>query len=416
MTLDFAAAMRRAMLLTRTQDMAGAMRVIQTALASPDGTAPASPATHGTKTGLIDGPPEIVIPSAGHPTRATAHGLAPGAARLRKPLGEILERLREGKARIGGLDGPLGLKPRRPAPPIPAGAQFLSRSFACAAGMRYYKLYIPASAAERPRGLVVMLHGCKQDPDDFAAGTGMNAAAEHYGVLVAYPAQPGSANASGCWNWFRPGDQMRDAGEPAIIAGFTREIASEFGLKREQVFIAGLSAGGAMAAVMAETYPDLYAGVGIHSGLAFGSANDVVSAFAAMRGETGISRPRQRAGSGKEPGIRTIVFHGSADAVVHPSNAERIIAAAYSGAAAGQAGRERRASPGGRHYTRTVSTGQDGDPAMEYWLIEGAGHAWSGGDPSGSYADPAGPNASREMLRFFFAPSPKQTSIVDGDA
>jgi poly(hydroxyalkanoate) depolymerase family esterase len=421
MNLDFAAAMRRAMMLTRAQDMAGAMRVIQTALAardapSPHGSAPDEaaglPAVPGRTAGSIDGLTGGVIPPAGQSPSPHAHDIASGAARLRKPLGEILERLREGKARIGGLDGSPGLKSRRPVLPIPAGAQFLSRSFACAAGTRHYKLYIPASAPERPSGLVVMLHGCKQDPEDFAAGTNMNAIAEQYGVLVAYPAQPGSANASCCWNWFRPGDQLRDAGEPAIIAGLTREIGSEFGLKREQLCIAGLSAGGAMAAVMAETYPDLYAGVGIHSGLAFGSANDVVSAFAAMRGEAGIARPRPRAGSGKGPGVRTIVFHGSADAIVHPANADRIIAAAHSEGAAGQVRRERRVSPGGRSYTRTVSTGPGGDPVTEYWMIEGAGHAWSGGDPSGSYADPGGPDASREMLRFFFGP--QTTPIVDG--
>jgi poly(hydroxyalkanoate) depolymerase family esterase len=254
---------------------------------------------------------------------------------------------------------------------------------------------------------MVMLHGCKQDPDDFAAGTNMNAVAERYGVLVAYPGQPASANVSSCWNWFHPADQMRDAGEPAIIAGLTREIMSEFALHRDQVFVAGLSAGGAMAVVMGETYPDLYAGVGIHSGLAYGSANDVVSAFAAMRGETGAAQRRQSTRTGSEPGIRTIVFQGSADAVVHPSNAERIIAAAGLQIAPGAIRRENGASAAGRGYIRTVITNSDGDPTLEYWLIADIGHAWSGGNPNGSYADPAGPDASTEMMRFFFAQSLK---------
>jgi poly(hydroxyalkanoate) depolymerase family esterase len=327
---------------------------------------------------------------------------------MRRPLGEVLKRLREGKARIGALDWPATRARRQPLP-IPKGARFLHRSFACAAGMRSYKLYIPASAPERPLGLVVMLHGCKQDPDDFATGTNMNTLVEQYRVLVAYPHQPNSANASSCWNWFRPADQMRDAGEPSIIAGLTREIISEFGLDRDRVFVAGLSAGGAMAAVMGETYPDLYGAMGIHSGLAYGSANDVVSAFAAMRGESGAVQRTKPDSKSACPGIRTIVFQGSADAIVHSSNADRIVSAARSQAVPGRAWEESSASSGGRSYTRAVLSGTEGGPILEYWLIDGAGHAWSGGQHEGSYTDPSGPDASAEMMRFFFGPLPTQT-------
>jgi poly(hydroxyalkanoate) depolymerase family esterase len=419
MSVDFAAAMRRATQLTRAQDIAGAMRVIQTALAGGPATNPGhaeheairSPHQACTTARLIDLHTEIVPPtapeaSASQPVATKAAGTS-GTARLRKPLGEVLELLREGKAKVDAFALRQTLKRRRQPPPIPEGAQFLNRSFTCTAGARNYRLYIPASASERAGGLVVMLHGCKQDPDDFAAGTNMNVVAERYGVLVAYPGQLASANTSSCWNWFRPADQLRDAGEPAIIAGLTREIMEEFGLRRGQVFVAGLSAGGAMAAVMGETYPDLYAGVGIHSGLAYGVANDVVTAFAAMRGDTGAIRGIKPAQTGSESRIRTIVFQGSADAVVHPSNAERIINAAAPQIAPGAVRREIGASSAGRSYTRTVITAADGDLAVEYWLIAGAGHAWSGGNPSGSYADPAGPDASTEMMRFFFAQSPK---------
>jgi poly(hydroxyalkanoate) depolymerase family esterase len=421
MNVDFAAAMRRAMQLTRARDIAGAMHVIQTALtgkpAANSGNVEnqdSTPAPQGAVAARSTDPhSEVVLPSAAPesapsplnaPEKAKkAYRVAPGTARPRKPLGEVLELLREGKAKIGALSLPQVLKSRPHLPPIPDGAQFLSRTFTCTAGARHYRLYIPASAPERPRGLVVMLHGCKQDPDDFAAGTNMNAVAEKRGVLVAYPAQPASANASSCWNWFRPADQMRDAGEPAIIAGLTREIMNEFGLDQGQVFVAGLSAGGAMAAVMGETYPDLYAGVGIHSGLAYGTATDVVSAFAAMRGDAGTTGVVKAAQTGSEPRIRTIVFHGSADVIVHPSNAERIVTAAAPMITPGALRREPGASSAGRSYVRTVITAADGDPAIEYWLIAGAGHAWSGGNPSGSYADPAGPDASTEMMRFFFA-------------
>ena len=376
MNADFGAAMRRALLLTRAHDVAGATRLIQNALAGDHG------AVRGEE-----------APAARPSERP--------APRLRKPIGEVLRRLRDGRLKIGALDPGPAMKLRREPPPVPDGAQFLSRSFTCAAGTRSYRLYIPASAPDRPRGLVVMLHGCKQDPDDFAAGTNMNTVAERHGLLVAYPCQPGAANASSCWNWFRPADQMRDAGEPSIIAGLTREIMSEFALGRHQVFVAGLSAGGAMAAVMGETYPDLYAAVGIHSGLAWGCANDVMSAFAAMRGEAPLPQQgRRRPDAGPERTTRIIVFQGSADPVVHPSNAERIVAAASpdgSSRRTSMAGN----SAGGRPYTRTIVTGSEGDPLVEYWLVEGGGHAWFGGHPGGSYTDPQGPDAASEMVRFF---------------
>jgi poly(hydroxyalkanoate) depolymerase family esterase len=205
-----------------------------------------------------------------------------------------------------------------------------------------------------------------------------------------------------CWNWFDPVHQMRDAGEPSIIAGITKEIAFTYHLNRTQVFVAGLSAGGAMAAVMGETYPDLYSAVGIHSGVAYKSANDVVTAFAAMRGETGLfSQTKPNADTEGRPRVRTIVFHGSADQIVCASNARKIVDAASRGHAGAVPNLEQGSSASGRIYTRTIIERADREPAIEYWLIDGAGHAWSGGRPQGSYTDPLGPDASAEMMRFF---------------
>jgi poly(hydroxyalkanoate) depolymerase family esterase len=423
MNTEFGAAMRRALLLTRAQDLAGATRAIQAALtgqpADDDGEAASQDITpprprERAVSRLIDLKAETVTPLPEHAQSRPEPDAAPGEAisqrrfRLRRPLGEVLRTLRDGGPKIAALDSIPGMKTRDPRQPLRDGAQFLTRSFACEAGGRSYRLYIPASALTQPRGLIVMLHGCKQNPDDFAAGTNMNTVAERHGALVAYPSQPGSANASACWNWFRPTDQRRDAGEPAIIAGLTRQIISEFGLNRRQVFVAGLSAGGAMAAVMGETYPDLYAAVGVHSGLAYGSANDVMSALAAMRGDANVPQPSNRhAGAGAAPSVRVIVFQGSADPVVHPSNAEHIVASAMSRANAGPGLQEKSRSLAGRSYTRTVVADPQGAPLVEYWLVDGAGHAWSGGHPGGSYTDPAGPDASTEMMRFFFAGLPK---------
>ena len=413
---DFAAAMRQAARSTRTSNLVEATRAIQDALAGrwvspargptvPDITPPSAKARPTPFP--VDPNAEIIEPSA-KPTVATARpDVSRPSQRLRKPLGETLQVLREGRLAIGTLGSLPGMSQPEmakhiPPPPMPDGARFLTRSFTCATGTRRYRLYIPASAPNRPRGLVVMLHGCKQDPDDFAVGTGMNAVAEAHGLLVAYPGQTGADNVSSCWNWFRPADQMRDAGEPSIIAGITREIMSEFGLDRARVFVAGLSAGGAMAAVMGETYPDLYAAVGIHSGLAFGSANDVMSAFSAMRGDAGLvspAKPRTAAGAAFQ--VRTIVFHGGADRTVHPSNADRIVATASSTGAEGAVRKEKGRAAGGRTYTRTVVADREGLSAVESWLVDGSGHAWSGGNAGGSFTDPHGPDASVEMVRFF---------------
>jgi poly(hydroxyalkanoate) depolymerase family esterase len=245
--------------------------------------------------------------------------------------------------------------------------------------------------------LIVMLHGCTQAPDDFAAGTGMNRLAQVHGCLVAYPGQTRSANAQKCWNWFKPTDQLRDQGEPAVIAGITREIMAAHPVDARRVYVAGLSAGGAAAAIMAAAYPDLYAAVGVHSGLPCGAARDMPSAFAAMR-DGGPMAPAAPSGANRT--VPTIVFHADKDGTVHPRNADQIIAQSASGTrlrpvvTRGQV-------PGGRAYTRSVYADTDGHPVLEQWLVHGGGHAWSGGNPAGSCTDPLGPDASGEMLRFF---------------
>ncbi|NDW05798.1 extracellular catalytic domain type 1 short-chain-length polyhydroxyalkanoate depolymerase [Jiella pacifica] len=292
---------------------------------------------------------------------------------------------------LGGLTG---LGQSAPSLPVPDGARFETRSHQGPAGSRDYKLYVPARHEGSPAPLVVMLHGCTQSPDDFAAGTRMNALAEEFGFLVAYPEQTQRANAQRCWNWYEPRDQRRDGGEPALIAGITREIAAEHGIDPDRVFVAGLSAGGAAAAIMGQRYPELFAAVGVHSGLACGAARDMGSAFAAMRGGAPVE-----AGDKVVP---TIVFHGDRDTTVAPVNGEGVIEQARAGTRSTAVTSEG-VSPGGVAYTRTVHREADGRERLESWRIHGAGHAWSGGSAEGTYTLPAGPDASREMLRFFLA-------------
>ena len=228
------------------------------------------------------------------PTRAASDATQRGddASRPTSTLGEFLDRLHKfdlpgGRERAAGA-----LRPAKVI--VPHGASFETGDFTNEAGSRRYKLYIPSCYRGEPLPLVVMLHGCTQSPDDFAAGTRMNECAEEQGLFVAYPAQPTSANPSRCWNWFESSEQRRDNGEPSLIAGITRQIARDFPVAAGRVYVAGLSAGGAAAAVMAATYPDLYAAVGVHSGLACGAAHDMATAFAAMRNGVGAAATSAR--------------------------------------------------------------------------------------------------------------------------
>ncbi len=390
--------MMEALRLTRQGRLQEAMAVLRGASPASEG-AVEQEITEGTATVLDMAPPSAATGSAwtAPPTGAASAPTQRGDSGARPPAvpGGIPNQLRmfDIEAARQGAAG----RTTKPASVVPsAGARFETRDFANEAGSRRYKLYVPSRYMGAPLPLVVMLHGCTQSPDDFAAGTRMNECAEEHGFLVAYPAQLASANASRCWNWFEGSEQRRDQGEPSLIAGITRQIMRDFVVDAGRVYAAGLSAGGAAAAIMGATYPDLYAAVGVHSGLAHGAAHDMASAFAAMR-NGGAVAPSARGGRTMVP---TIVFHGDGDKTVNPVNGDRVIAQATPGTDL-ETTVVRGRSAGGMGFVRTIQSDGTGRALLEQWVLQGAGHAWSGGSPSGSYTDPRGPDASREMVRFF---------------
>jgi len=384
---------REATRLTRAGQLVEATALLQRMLRGE--SAPGATSRTTGRIALAGREPPIIDAKA-NPVEETdgAHVARATTARPRM-LRALLDRT---TARSGlAIPGVIKRAPLSTADIVPEGARFIEGTYRNPAGSRAYRLFIPSRYQGQPLPLVVMLHGCTQSPDDFAAGTRMNFIAEEQTCFVVYPAQRSDANQSKCWNWFRTADQQRGGGEPSLIAGITRQIMRDYSVDPKRVYVGGLSAGAAAAAIMGATYNDLYAAVGIHSGLACGAATDMPSAFAAMRQGGG---PGRRVISDGGPPVPTIVFHGDRDITVHPNNGDQILEQSIRTTST-QKQVHRGQVAGGHAYTRTIHTGAGGRGIFEHWNIHGAGHAWSGGSPAGSYTDPRGPDATREMLRFF---------------
>jgi poly(hydroxyalkanoate) depolymerase family esterase len=332
---------------------------------------------------------------------------AAGAA-MQRTMEQTMREAGKAMADAAAKSGP-AMRDLNPTPPFAApgakkaddgaAADVLVARYTGAAGARDYRLYLPDGASPAAPGLIVMLHGCTQDAADFAAGTRMQALARAANCLVLYPQQAQTDNPAKCWNWFSPADQRRGAGEPAIIAGLTQTVMDRHGVDPQRVFVAGLSAGGAMAATLAHQYPDLYRACGVHSGLPHGAAGDVQSALKVMK--SGPAAPLARAAQA----VPLIVFHGDRDATVSPRNGAAVLRHTLA------AGEQENAAPevetghsaAGMRYTRSIYRTGEGRTLAEQWVLHGGAHAWSGGSSDGTYTEPRGPDASAEMLRFFLA-------------
>ncbi len=409
--------MREATRLTQSGNLMEATAAIQRALGNARGAPmPPAPAPIPASAAIIlDGCVfEVAQPGAGRPDSASPESARRAAEAPTAPVAETSR----GSANSHTCTA--------------AGA-FTEGSHTHASLTRRYKLYTPPGVTGyvgKGLPLVVMLHGCTQNPDDFAAGTGMNELAREQGFCVLYPAQSADANPQRCWNWFKHTHQSRGRGEAALLASMTLSVIQQHGIDARRVYIAGLSAGGAMAAIVAAAYPEIYAAAGVHSGLAVGAASNVSEALAAMRsgakpgaqtsaigGENGGARGGAGGGAGGGRGlgqtgdgsaVPTIIFHGDQDHTVHPRNGEQVSEQAVAAVqlASGHSvtkAVEHGVSRGGRRFTRSIHRSSSGQTIAEHWLVSGAGHAWAGGRASGSYTDPKGPDATGEMLRFFLA-------------
>jgi poly(hydroxyalkanoate) depolymerase family esterase len=373
--------------LTRGGDLIGATAAIQRALAGFSAGPPAAAFQAGGDATVLDGYVREVPRT---PPRTRTDRLSPS------------EPARHTKARPAPSDPAGEAVPS--ASRTPGRATFEPHRFSGRTGTRSYKLFVPALHAGRKLPLILMLHGCTQSPDDFATGTGMNELAAERGFLVLYPAQAPRSNQSKCWNWFAPGDQRRGAGEPALLAEMTAQVANDHAVDPDRIYVAGLSAGAAMADILGREYSDLFAAVGVHSGLAQGAAHDVTSAFQAMhRGARGVSAAPHPFGNGpaagRAPQARAST-HGptigsTATPTARPPEQRRaqIDAALQSAARRTTPCRRRWSAAAAGRTTRTVVVERrdaNAPSLAEHWTIHGAGHAGRR-QPGRSPADASGP-------------------------
>ncbi|MCW3066878.1 MAG: hypothetical protein JWN32_4050 [Solirubrobacterales bacterium] len=326
---------------------------------------------------------------------------------------EALGARRNGVTRLGIAVAVVFAAAAALAPAATAGTGALtSGDYTGAAGNQHYELYIPSTyKAGTAVPLVVALHGCTQTADQFRLLSRWDTLAEAKGFIVVFPQQDPNANQLKCWDFYQDGSMHRSAGEPARIAAVTSMIEQKYSVDPHRVYAAGLSAGGAMASVMAATYPDLFAAIGIGSGCEY-AATATCAGYKSADPAQAAQQAYKEMGAHAHP-MPFIAFEGDADTTVPPVNADQLVQQwlttddlADDGTLNGSvpsapANTTQGQVQGGRSYTIRTYGNHNHAELAQYWTVHGMNHAWSGGNPSQSYADPSGPDETAAMYAFF---------------
>lgn len=306
------------------------------------------------------------------------------------------------------------------------GGTWMNGTAKSSAGAIDYKLWVPTLyRKDKPAPLVLMLHGCMQNAEELAALSGMNELADKENFLVVYPQQTASANPLRCWNWFDPKNQERDVGEPSLIAAAVRDVRVSHSVDAKRIYVVGISAGGAMAAVMATAYSESFAAIGVIAGPEYKAATSVEGGLAAMK--VGGPDPNQQGlaayqaiqkGATTKKRVPLINFQGSKDPYVNPVNSDQLIAQwaqtndllddgkDNDSVTAKSSTETKGAVPNGYSYTKYSYRDTKGRLLMERWIVEGLGHAWPGSTATNRFADAKGPDATAEIWRFFRETTP----------
>lgn len=298
------------------------------------------------------------------------------------------------------------------------GGSWVTGSVSNQFGSRNYKVWVPTGyEGTRAVPLIMMLHGCTQSPDDFAAGTQMNRLADEKGFLVVYPEQPSNANQSRCWNWFEPASQVRGSGEPSLLVAIVARLQGSYNIDPDRIYAAGLSAGAAMSVILGATYPDIFRAICVSAGLEYKAATSLNNAFTALNSggpdanQQGVAA-FQAMGAARRR-VRVIVFHGASDFTVNTANGHQVLTQWAQTNDLVDDGSDNNSIndvptntingtvTNGYNFTRTIYKDNSGQSVLEKWIVQSMGHAWSGGSTAGSFTDPKGPSASQELWRFF---------------